>query len=101
MAVADHCLRGLKMKLSNPRIIRRMAAVERIVRTELKVLEKRLALSHSAGERTGAFGGSSLLDDSVKGSVLSCFCEVKFFRSSSLHNLHSDVVVVNYYRDCQ
>ena len=51
MAVADHCLRGLKMKLSNPRIIRRMAAVERIVRTELKVLEKRLALSHSAGEQ--------------------------------------------------
>jgi len=80
VAVADHCLRGLKMKLSNPRIIRRMAAVERIVRIELKVLEKRLALSHSVGERAATFGGSWLLGGSIEEAVLIWFGEEDFFK---------------------
>ncbi len=63
VAVADHCLRGLKMKLSNPLIISRIAATEMTVRIELKVLEKRFALSHSRGDKTAAFGGSSPLED--------------------------------------
>ncbi|MEC7810908.1 MAG: hypothetical protein VYB07_06985 [Actinomycetota bacterium] len=42
-----------------------MAATEITVRTELKVLEKRFALSHSLGESAAIFGGSSLLDDSA------------------------------------
>jgi len=79
VAVADHCLRGLKIKLSNPRMIRRIAAVEMTVRIELKVLEKRLALSHSVGERAATFGGSSLLVISVEESELIRSCEVEFF----------------------
>ena len=68
------------MKLSNPRTIRRMAAVERIVRIELKVLEKRLAFSHSVGESTGTLGGSSPSGGSVNGVVLNWFREVYFFK---------------------
>ena len=47
-----------------------MAAVEMTVRIELKLVEKRLALSHSVGERAATFGGSSFLDTSVKESEL-------------------------------
>tara|TARA_B100000676_G_C17335411_1_gene463460 strand:- start:136 stop:357 length:222 start_codon:yes stop_codon:yes gene_type:complete len=65
VAVADHCLRGLKMKLSNPFIISRIAASEMTVRIELKVLEKRFVLSQSRGDKTAAFGGSSPFEDFV------------------------------------
>jgi hypothetical protein len=51
-------------------MIRRMATVEMTVRIELKALEKRLALSHSVGERAATFGGSSLLGASFEGSEL-------------------------------
>ena len=41
----------------------RIAATEMTVRIELKVLEKRFALSHSLGDKTAALGGSSPLED--------------------------------------
>ena len=57
-----------------------MAAVERIVRIELKVLEKRLALSHSVGERAATFGGSWLLGGSVEEAVLIWFGVEDYFK---------------------